>query len=433
MKKVRFYMAWLAVLMMLCLLLTGGEARAATYSTGTGIQADPYQISVAADWTTLMSTPGDWNKYFLLTSDIDFGGADLTPVGNETTQFTGVFDGHGHVLRNGKISLPGTNYVGLFGFVREAGQIFDLGVENVAVSGGSNLGGLVGYSMGTITSCYTTGPVTGSEVGASSVGGLVGINTMGIIQSCYATGPVTGSDYVGGLVGNVTMGMVSSCSASGAVSGAVMTGGLVGVNSSGTISFCYAAGTVSGTGSVAGGLVATNTGTITSCYARGNVSGYNDVGGLIGQHSSPNGLSSCYSTGLVAGTESLGGLVGPNSTPTAAASYWDRDRSGQSTSGGGEVRTTDEMTYPYATNTYVGWDFALVWATDTVGDINDGYPYLRNCAGPPAETEQGCGCWGTPAKELSLKGLLQRGLGDWLLTGLSLGLLAVYASMRRQP
>ena len=93
----------------------------------------------------------------------------------------------------------------------------------------------------------------------------------------------------------------------------------------------------------------------------------------------------------------------------------------------------DEMTYPYATNTYVGWDFALVWATDTVGDINDGYPYLRNCAGPPAEAQQGCGCGRAAAKNLSFKELFQRGLGDWLLTGLSLGFLAVYAFMRQQP
>ena len=74
MKKMRFNMTWLTVLITLGILLIGGEVCAATYSTGTGIPVDPYQISVAADWTTLMSTPADWNKYFLLTSDIDFGG-----------------------------------------------------------------------------------------------------------------------------------------------------------------------------------------------------------------------------------------------------------------------------------------------------------------------------------------------------------------------
>ena len=432
MKKVRFNVAWLTVLMIPGLLLEGGEAFAATYSTGTGIPADPYQISVAADWMTLMSTPTDWNKQFLLTSDIDFGGADLTPVGDTCIQFAGVLDGHGHVLRNAKINLPAVSCVGLFGFVRETGQIFDLGVEDVAVSGLANVGGLVGYCQGNITSCYATGPVMESEIGGSSIGGLVGASVMATIQSCYATGSVSGSTYVGGLVGNVTMGMISSSSASGPVNGAMDTGGLVGINSSGTISFCHAAGIVTGTGSFAGGLAGYNSGIINACYARGSVTGYNDVGGLVGLNSG-SGLTTCYSTGLVSGTVQLGGLLGPNSVPIAPASYWDRDRSGQTVSGGGEVRTTDEMTYPYATNTYMGWDFALVWATDTAGDINDGYPYLRNCAGPPDETDQGCGCWGSAAKDLGFTGDLQRGLGDWLLTGLSLAVLALYASTRQHP
>jgi hypothetical protein len=34
------------------------------------------------------------------------------------------------------------------------------------------------------------------------------------------------------------------------------------------------------------------------------------------------------------------------------------------------------MTYPYATNTYVGWDFEYTWAEDVNNAVNDGYPYL---------------------------------------------------------
>jgi|GEM_PF-2314873 len=65
---------WVGCVVALGTVLAASGVNAATYSTGTGIPVDPYQISVAADWTTLMSTPADWNKYFLLTSDIDFGG-----------------------------------------------------------------------------------------------------------------------------------------------------------------------------------------------------------------------------------------------------------------------------------------------------------------------------------------------------------------------
>ncbi len=35
------------------------------------------------------------------------------------------------------------------------------------------------------------------------------------------------------------------------------------------------------------------------------------------------------------------------------------------------------MTYPYAANTYVGWDFVHTCGEDTVYLYKAGYPYLR--------------------------------------------------------
>jgi len=43
----------------------------------------------------------------------------------------------------------------------------------------------------------------------------------------------------------------------------------------------------------------------------------------------------------------------------------------------GDDRITEQMTYPYAANTYVGWDFNNIRAADVDHTINDGYPYLR--------------------------------------------------------
>lgn len=43
----------------------------------------------------------------------------------------------------------------------------------------------------------------------------------------------------------------------------------------------------------------------------------------------------------------------------------------------GEARNTDEMTWPYAANTYAGWDFDEIWAEDQSYSVNDGYPYLQ--------------------------------------------------------
>jgi len=63
----------------------------------------------------------------------------------------------------------------------------------------------VGFSYGAITSCYSTGPVSGEQW----VGGLVGGN-FDTITSCYSSGSVSGDDHVGGLVGENDKGTIAS-------------------------------------------------------------------------------------------------------------------------------------------------------------------------------------------------------------------------------
>jgi len=55
----------------------------------------------------------------------------------------------------------------------------------------------VGDNIGTISSSYATGNVTGNNY----TGGLVGYNDSGIITNSYSTGNVTGSYNTGSLVG----------------------------------------------------------------------------------------------------------------------------------------------------------------------------------------------------------------------------------------
>jgi GLUG motif-containing protein len=199
------------------------------YSGGSGTETDPYQISTVADWQELMSTPADWGSYFLLTDDIDLMGITVTPVGNESTFFNGVFDGDGHVISNATINLPTSNYVGIFGFVGSGGQIENLGAENVQITGQSDVGGLVGANLSsTITACYATGSVSGSEYW---IGGLCGLNA-GTITASYATSAVSGGQGAGGLVGYNQFGTITACYAVGNVTG---EGGLCGVNWSGTV------------------------------------------------------------------------------------------------------------------------------------------------------------------------------------------------------
>ena len=276
--------------------------------------------------------------------------------------YTAVFDGRGHTISNLYINRPSTNYVGLFGVLGKGADLRNLRVEGGSVTGGDNVGGLVGQNDGgaisdcyatvaangsryvgglvgwnrggTISDCYATGDVTGTSW---NTGGLVGRNDRGgTISDCYASGSVNGDDWVGGLVGynrgERELATITACYATGTVTGSSeKVGGLVGEHNGGTISACYVTGNASGTNEV-GGLVGDNKGTISACYATGNATGtVNNVGGLVGSSEGP--ISACYATGAASGSGFVGGLVGGNAHTTSAC-YATGDASGSGSVGG---------------------------------------------------------------------------------------------------
>ena len=347
------------LLIAVCLVSMPAQAQ---YSGGTGEPNDPYQIATPADLILLGESPGDYDKHFILTADIDldpnlsgrkvFDRAVIAPDVNDAvdpwgrsdydgTQFAGVFEGNGHVIRN--LHIQGGGFLGLFGQLGFA-NISNFALEAVDVNGtGSSIGGLVGGNGGSITTSYSTGTVTGN----SRIGGLVGDNG-GSITTCYSTGSVTGNSCVGGLVGENDRGSITNCYSTGSVSGDSGIGGLVGNSENeGVVIACYSTGTVSGTGSSIGGLVGILEGTITSSYSTGTVTGTNGVGGLLG-YEDGGIVAKSYSIGRVSGTgSSVGGLVGRSKGGRGAtASVWDTETSGQTTSVGGVGLTTIEMMDP---------------------------------------------------------------------------------------
>lgn len=372
-----------------------GFVLAGTYSGGDGTAAKPYQVSSPADWQTLMTTPGDWGKHFVLTADIDLDG-EQTPVGNNATPFVGKFDGGGYTIRNTDIDLPDSDYVGLFGRIGAAGQVKNLKLIEVQVHGKRYTGGLCGANFGQITDCSVTGVVYGGDwyVGGLCglnnggilsrsyaavriyseslyVGGLCGGNYQGTITSCYSSSDVVGGgNNVGGLCGyNFSSGQIHDSYATGPVDGrGNNVGGLCGGNSSGTISRCHASGMVIGVSSV-GGLVGYNfsSGNIYQCYALGTVSGSgNSIGGLCGS-AAVGTISQCYAAGLVTGTPSAKGFCGYN-TGTVSDCFWDMETTGKSASAGGSgvVGKTTAQMQTLETFTSAGWDF-----TDDGGDSAD--------------------------------------------------------------
>jgi len=380
----------------------------AQYSGGTGEPNDPYQIATAEDLMLLGETPEDYDKHFILTTDIDldpnlpgrkvFDRAVIAP--GWETPFIGVFDGNGRTISH--LTIEGSDYLGLCGQVgswdARAGGIRNLGLADVNIVGsGDCIGGLVGsngrfYSDGgTVTHCYSTGSVSGNQ----SVGGLVGSN-MGEVANCHSTGTVRGGSSVGGLLGE-NRGDVTNCYSKSTVVGDYdSVGGLVGKNGGvflvlfsvtpcGSITQCYSTGAVTGTEDV-GGLVGANPGNVLNCYSTSAVSADSGVGGLVGvnwvmPYSDTNAtidglITNCYSTGVVIGNSDVGGLVGVgalfySNEGRVIRSFWDIETSGQTASADGRCLPTVEM---QTASTFQLWGTCGegIW---TIDEGND-YPRL---------------------------------------------------------
>ena len=214
-----------------------------------------------------------------LDTDIDLTGKDWTPIGTDyDNSYKGTFDGGGHTI-TGLTFTTNDEYAGLFGWLNRAGTVKNVVMEGVQITSnqiyGGSIGGVVGYSWGTI-------------------------------ENCSVSGSVSGTVYVGGVVGAQWGGSITGCSSSATVKGTVDVGGVAGqTNSSATLTACYATGNVTieinPAKNIAGGsLVGMNAGSsLLACYATGNVT----------------------STGSSTGKVHIGGFLGNNYT-TVTAGYW---------------------------------------------------------------------------------------------------------------
>jgi len=158
------------------------------------------------------------------------------PIGNNSIQFTGEYDGRGYSISNLTIKRTSTQRVGLFGDTSGA-TIRNLGVTNDNITGSSWVGSLVGIARSTtIDNCSASGIVSSNDL----TGGLVGYSfcssscTNSIIRNSYSTASVIdgGSGRIGGLVGFIYNGTIlNSYSIGSVVSSHSNRGGLVGYKS----------------------------------------------------------------------------------------------------------------------------------------------------------------------------------------------------------
>ena len=216
-----------------------------------------------------------------LDTDIDLTGKNWTPIGTSfSNKYTGTFDGGGHTIK-GLTVTTNDQFVGLFGSIGNAGTVKNVMMEGVQITSNhmsGSIGGVVGYSWGTIENCSVSGSVSGTIF----VGGVVGAQWEGSITGCSSSATVKGMVHVGGVVGQTDVGAtLTACYATGNVTieinpaKNIACGSLVGMNAGSSLLACYATGNVTSTGSSTGyvhigGFLGDNYTTVTACYWKNN-------------------------------------------------------------------------------------------------------------------------------------------------------------------
>ncbi len=217
-----------------------------------------------------------------LDTDIDLTGKDWTPIGTDyDNSYKGTFDGGGHTI-TGLTFTTNDEYAGLFGWLNRAGTVKNVVMEGVQITSnqiyGGSIGGVAGYSWGTIENCSVSGSVSGTVY----VGGVVGAQIGGSITGCSSSATVKGTVDVGGVAGQTnSSATLTACYATGNVTieinpkKNIAGGSLVGMNAGSSLLACYATGNVTSTGSSTGymhigGFLGNNYTTVTACYWKNN-------------------------------------------------------------------------------------------------------------------------------------------------------------------
>ena len=217
-----------------------------------------------------------------LDTDIDLTGKDWTPIGTDyDNSYKGTFDGGGHTI-TGLTFTTNDEFAGLFGWLNRAGTVKNVVMEGVQITSnqiyGGSIGGVAGYSWGTIENCSVSGSVSGTVY----VGGVVGAQIDGSITGCSSSATVKGMVDVGGVAGQTnSSATLTACYATGNVTleidpkKNIAGGGLVGMNAGSSLLACYATGNVTSTGSSTGymhigGFLGNNYTTVTACYWKNN-------------------------------------------------------------------------------------------------------------------------------------------------------------------
>ena len=210
---------------------------------------------------------------YALRNSIDGTQANnFTSIGNDTTAFTGKFDGIDYNIFN--LNISGTDKVGLFGKT-DGATISNVTLVGGSITGSNNVGAIVGNANNTtLTNVVNSAAVSGN----SNVGGIVGSATDTTVEDAINTGAIEGIADTD--------------------NGGINVGGLIGsMNNSHLIGNSYNLGDVTSIGSNVGGLVGSASKStignpsevndkpvenVETVYNRMDVTGAYNVGGIVG-------------------------------------------------------------------------------------------------------------------------------------------------------
>ena len=200
------------------------DYRAESFSNVNG---DTIAITSAAEFALMAYNVNTGTDYqgttFVLNTDLDMSAHYWTPIGNGDHPFKGNFSGKGHTINGVYVIRPSDDYNGLFGYVLGTypadgsyhdgcGFIANLVLKNSFIKGGNYSGGVAGYlAYGlTMDNVVCQADVTGG----SNVGGIVGMaaapssNYESHIRNCLLlSGTITGIRNHAAVIGNIGRGV----------------------------------------------------------------------------------------------------------------------------------------------------------------------------------------------------------------------------------
>jgi hypothetical protein len=430
-------------LLLLFLLLTLGARQGfAQYGDGDGSSGTPFEISTATHLHNLSQNPGDWDKHFRQTQNIDLNGVSLNDM-----NFSGVYDGNNLTISNYTITGTSNDDRGLFSELSSSATVQNLTLESFNISGNERVGALAGKATGsstisnvdvtsvTIVGNFNSGGIVGecggctienssvdamssidcgnsgggivgkslgsstytnlsgnAQMSGSSLGGIVGaiFQNGASFTDCTSQATINGSDRLGGIAGKCTdTPSFTNCSFSGSITSSNWhCGGIIGRVEGGTatITNCNNSGSVTLSGDEGGGIIGTTDGTanISTSYNTGSINANWKSGGIIGKVNSNSSvtITECYNSGTITSNgNQAGGIVGQSTgVSDITKSYNTGDITSNGQSGGIIGKEESTGTATSLTNCYNTGEIEGGYSGGLIGEeTNGGSITVNNC------------------------------------------------------